>query len=136
MEQKRKTRTSKLNPNNPDEENVVIFVCSVVVVQNHRLLKMVPKGLKQVLLICIALFLTVAVEARSRRNPACNEDQQKKMTEEFNLCLNKFTKEHHEATGKATTAEQYQVRIQSLFVVTEKTQPYYLFNHLLWIPKK
>ena len=97
---------------------------------------MVPKGLKQVLLICIALFLTVAVEARSRRNPACNEDQQKKMTEEFNLCLNKFTKEHHEATGKATTAEQYQVRIQSWFVVTEKTQPYYLFNHLLWIPKK
>ena len=97
---------------------------------------MVPKGLKQVL-ICIALFLTANVaDARSRRNPTCNEDQQKKMTEEFQLCLSKFTKEHHEATGKATTAEQYQVRIQSWFVVTEKTQPYYLFNHLLWIPKK
>jgi len=69
---------------------------------------MVPKGLKQVL-ICIALFLTANVaDARSRRNPTCNEDQQKKMTDEFQLCLGKFTKEHHEATGKATTAEQYQ----------------------------
>ena len=69
---------------------------------------MAPKGLK--LLICLAALLG-ASEARARRNPTCDEDQQKKMTEEFNQCLNKFTKEHHEATGKATTAEQYQVSL-------------------------
>ena len=99
---------------------------------------MVPKGLKQVL-ICIALFLTANVaDARSRRNPTCNEDQQKKMTEEFQLCLSKFTKEHHEATGKATTAEQYQVRIQSnydLRLIKNQTTPT-LFNHLFWIHQK
>ena len=84
---------------------------------------MVPKGLKQVL-ICIALFLTANVaDARSRRNPTCNEDQQKKMTEEFQLCLSKFTKEHHEATGKATTAEQYQVRIQSNYDLRSMKKP-------------
>ena len=78
---------------------------------------MVPKGI-EVLLCSLALILSVA-EARSRRNPICNEEQQKKMTEEFTQCLKKFTKEHHEATGKATTAEQYQV-------CTE-------FNYELWL---
>lgn len=47
--------------------------------------------------------------ARSRRNnPACNEDQQKKMNEEFTKCLKKYTNEHHEASGKATSPEDYQ----------------------------
>lgn len=38
----------------------------------------------------------------------CNDDQQKQMTEEFQECLNKYTKEHHESSGKAETSEQYQ----------------------------
>ena len=70
---------------------------------------MVPRGIK--LLICFAALIGGSL-ARSRRNPVCNEEQQNKMTEEFNECLKKYTKEHHEATGKATTAEQYQVRIE------------------------
>ena len=37
---------------------------------------MVPKGI-EVLLCSLALILSVA-EARSRRNPICNEEQQKK----------------------------------------------------------
>jgi len=48
-------------------------------------------------------------QARARRNqPECNEDQQKQMTSEFTECLNKYTKEHHESSGKAETPEQYQ----------------------------
>ena len=31
------------------------------------------------------------------------------MTQEFSECLNKYTKEHHESSGKAETPEQYQV---------------------------
>ena len=59
------------------------------------------------------LFCTVGkpIEARSRRNPPpCNDDQQKEMNQEFQACLTKFTKEHHEASGKATTAAEFQVR--------------------------
>ena len=32
------------------------------------------------------------------------------MNTEFQECLAKFTKEHHEASGKATKAEEFQVR--------------------------
>ena len=49
--------------------------------------------------------------ARSRRNnQPCNDEQQKKMQAEFTQCVDKFTKEHHEASGKATTPQEYQVR--------------------------
>ena len=44
-----------------------------------------------------------------RNQPVCNDEQQKQMTQEFSECLNKYTKEHHESSGKAETPEQYQV---------------------------
>jgi hypothetical protein len=50
------------------------------------------------------------VTPHPRRNqPVCNDEQQKQMTQEFSECLNKYTKEHHESSGKAETPEQYQV---------------------------
>ena len=62
-----------------------------------------------VLLLISIIWIQTGL-ARSRRNPACNEEQQNKMNKEFQECLNKFTKEHHESTGKASSAEDYQVR--------------------------
>jgi len=62
----------------------------------------------------IAIFLLLGLlanncQARARRNqPVCNDEQQKQMTQEFSECLNKYTKEHHESSGKAETPEQYQ----------------------------
>ena len=64
----------------------------------------------------IAIFLLLGwcvgtCHGRSRRNqPVCNDDQQKQMTKEFQVCLDKVTKVHHESSGKAETPEQYQVR--------------------------
>ena len=49
-------------------------------------------------------------DCRSRRQQVCDENQQNKMNTEFQECLAKFTKEHHEASGKATKAEEFQVR--------------------------
>lgn len=60
-----------------------------------------------VLLLISIIWIQTGL-ARSRRNPACNEEQQNKMNKEFQECLNKFTKEHHESTGKASSAEDYQ----------------------------
>ena len=53
-------------------------------------------------------------DCRSRRQQVCDEDQQNKMNTEFQECLSKFTKEHHEASGKATKAEEFQVRNYSI----------------------
>lgn len=57
---------------------------------------------------------------RSRRNPVCNEEQQNKMNKEFQECLSKFTKEHHEATGKASKPEEFQKLTCKLLEDTEK----------------
>lgn len=62
--------------------------------------------------ICLLLLAFLAVpkcDARARRNPVCNEEQQNRMTKEFGECLTKYTKEHHESSGKATTSADYQV---------------------------
>jgi len=64
---------------------------------------------KSIAIFLLLGFFTNSCQARARRNqPVCNDDQQKKMTEEFQTCLNKYTKEHHESSGKAETPEQYQ----------------------------
>ena len=64
----------------------------------------------------VLLFISILwigyCQARSRRNhPVCNEIQNNKMNEEFQECLKKFTEEHHESTGKASSPEEYQVSI-------------------------
>jgi len=64
---------------------------------------------KSIAIFLLLGFFTNTCQARARRNqPVCNDDQQKKMTEEFQECLNIHTKEHHESSGKAETPEQYQ----------------------------
>lgn len=56
-------------------------------------------------LFCLAVMST---DARSRRHPSCNEDQQTKMQQEFSICIEKFTNEHHENTGKVVSTDEYQ----------------------------
>ena len=72
-----------------------------------------PKAVKPGKIFAIFLVLILWIEAgqaRSRRNqPNCNEEQQNKMNTEFQQCLSKYTKEHHEASGKATSDEDFQV---------------------------
>jgi len=64
---------------------------------------------KSIAIFLLLGFFTNSCQARARRNqPVCNDDQQTQMTEEFQECLNKYTKEHHESSGKAETPEQYQ----------------------------
>jgi len=71
-----------------------------------------PKAVKPGKIFAIFLVLILWIEAgqaRSRRNqPNCNEEQQNKMNTEFQQCLSKYTKEHHEASGKATSDEDFQ----------------------------
>jgi len=64
---------------------------------------------KSIAIFLLLGFFTNSCQARARRNqPVCNDDQQKQMQEEFQECLNKYTKEHHESSGIAETPEQYQ----------------------------
>ena len=78
---------------------------------------------KSLILVIASLILLLTTEpchARSRRNqPKCNNEQQEKMTQEFQICLEKYTKEHHESSGKATTPEEYQVNFQNCAAAAE-----------------
>ena len=72
--------------------------------------KAVVKPGKIFAIVLVLILWIEAGQARSRRNqPNCNEEQQNKMNTEFQECLAKYTKEHHEASGKATSDEDFQV---------------------------
>jgi len=71
--------------------------------------KAVVKPGKIFAIVLVLILWIEAGQARSRRNqPNCNEEQQNKMNTEFQECLAKYTKEHHEASGKATSDEDFQ----------------------------
>ena len=77
-------------------------------------LKMIKKSSKVPKVLIVALLVSICllsgVEGRSTRSgDDCTDDDHKEMTLAFQHCLEKFTKEHHEASGKATKPEEYQV---------------------------
>ena len=48
------------------------------------------------------------IRQRFNRNPACDENEQNQMREEYQKCSTEFTKRHFTNVGSAVTAEEHQ----------------------------
>ena len=71
-------------------------------------------------LVILVAFCESAPEQRIRKSSggakkaACTDKDQKKMSDEFNSCINKFTQIHHENMGRSMSIEDSQVQEESL----------------------
>ena len=54
---------------------------------------------------------------RKSAKKVCTDKDQRKMSEEFNECINKFTQIHHENMGRSLSFEDSQVRENSSLIL-------------------